>query len=173
MRYRERERHQARESRVSDLAAAEGGALMAPTNPVPAGRPHRRWGRLLMCAAALGLAWVWRSGTDTMPPDALAPEWTIGLTSSGTAPVSALVVGKEAGIHLVRLPGTDAPEAEQRRVVARLARGNVYMLSLGIRGLRVSSKGPPGSGVVAMGATGRFVKLYQRPDATGISTGWW
>ena len=172
MRYFDRERCR-EEPAVSDIAAAEAGHLIHQAKPVSRGLRHRWWGAVVIGALALVLSGLWRSGPTAMPSGAPAPEWAIGLTSSGAAPVSALVFGKEAGIHLVRIPGSSAPPEEQRRVLARLASGEVYMVSLGGRELRVSSKGPPGSGVIAMAATGRFVKLYQRPGITGISTGWW
>ena len=172
MRYSDRERCR-EEPAVSDIAAAEADHLILRPKPESRDLRRRWWGAVMVGGFALVLSGLWRSGPEAMPSGAPAPEWTIGLTSSGAAPVSALVFGKEAGIHLVRIPGSGAPPDEQRRVVARLARGEVFMVSLGGRGLRVSSKGPPGSGVISMAATGRFVKLYQRPGVTGISTGWW
>lgn len=110
-------------------------------------------------------------------PD-LAPHegaWSVDLNSAGLSPVTALVFGKEAGVHLVTVPAADG-SAEPRRLPTRLSAGDIYMVSLGWNDLSVTSASPKGSARMAFGAQGRFVKLFKDRRATGIATGirtWW
>jgi hypothetical protein len=104
---------------------------------------------------------------------AIAAPWDIDLTSAGAEPVTALVFGREAGVHLVRLPSGRDSRAVPRRVPASIGQGDVYMVSLGWSALDARSASPPGSPRMAFAAHGRFVKMFQRPSGTGISTYWW
>lgn len=149
----------------------EGGVVQRTAGLPRAGLRRRRLLTVALCALAATTAWPTRPHQAAIPGP--HPEWNVELSSTGRTPVLALVYGPEAGVHVVRVPSGGMPAAERRRISARLARGDVYMMSLGTRGLQVDAKGPPGSNVIAMSATARFVKLYQRPDFTGISTGWW
>ena len=91
--------------------------------------------------------------------------------SAGSRPVTALVFGEEAGVHLVTVPAADG-SAEPRRLPTRLAAGDVYMVSLGWDDLSVASASPKGSEPMRFGAQGRFVKLFKDGRQTGIRT-WW
>ena len=133
----------------------------------------RRWGIGILAVIALFAAAAWQTRATPGPFTNTALEWKIELSANADRSVRALVFGEEAGIHLVRIPGADASVEERRTVAARLARGDVYLVSLGLPSLHVRTKGPPGSGVIEMSAKAPFVKLTQRPEATGIRTGWW
>lgn len=165
------------------LAAADGkhplgsewtraGTVQPLATAPPVRSSSRRWRFLARVMAGLA-ATAWPRGSKPTAVTRPAPEWNVELSSAGSAPVIALVYGQEAGVHVVRIPGSEAAAGERRRIAARLARGDVYMVSLGARGLQVHTQGPPGSNVVSMSATARFVKLSERAEGTGIRTGWW
>jgi hypothetical protein len=127
-----------------------------------------------LIAGALLAALLWRRSSPVSAPiTAVGARWNVDLASAGGRPVTALVFGREAGVHVVRVPAAGASEEEQRRVSARLANGDVYMVSLGREVLSVHSKSPAGTAPMAFTARARFVKLYHTPQATGIRTGWW
>jgi hypothetical protein len=146
---------------------------------VPPGRIERVLSsRALRGAAAAGvLAAVISGGMfftkgSTAPTPPVAPRWEVDVASAGTRPVRALVFGSEAGVHLVRVPPAGASPSERRTIITRVALGDVYMVSLGRSPLAVRTESPPSIRGMSFTATARFVKLYQRPDATGIRTGW-
>ena len=137
--------------------------------------PRVQWRWAMLFAAMLGIIVVGALATraPNTPIAGASPEWNIELSASGTEPVRALVFGEEAGIHLVSIPATGASIEDRRRVAARLAQGDVYLMSLGRSPLQVRTSGPPGVRGVTLSADARFVKLFQRPDRIGITTGWW
>jgi hypothetical protein len=98
--------------------------------------------------------------------------WNVELSSTGTEPVTALAFGREAGLHVVRVPGRNAPIEQRRSIPVRLAAGNVYLVSLGGAGLNLSSTSPAGAPHMAFTAQSRFVTLYQSPSETGVRTSW-
>ena len=104
-------------------------------------------------------------------PEASSPSWSVELSSAGHRPVTVLAYGREAGIHLLRVPPASSPD--QRRVVsARLAAGELHLLSLGLSSLRVRTSAPPGSGLIELGAEGRTVTIFQSQAGTGVRAGW-
>jgi hypothetical protein len=137
--------------------------------------PRVQWRWAMLFAAMLGIIVVGALATRAPDPPiaGASPAWNIELSASGTEPVRALVFGEEAGIHLVSIPATGAPVEDRRRVAARLAQGDVYLMSLGRSPLQVRTSSPAGIGGVTLSADARFVKLFQRPDRIGITTGWW
>jgi hypothetical protein len=150
----------------------------SPLAPVPKPEPARsalrRYWWLTGAAAILALGALWMRWTDVNSrTSGDSTLWNIELASNGTRPVTALVFGQDAGIHLVRVPVAGSAPDERGRIPVRLARGNVYLMSLGRDGLDVSTASPPGSPPMAFTAHARFVKLVKSPRATGIQTGWW
>ena len=137
-------------------------------------RSRRMIALSVIAGALLAAALLWPQSTPVATPAATAgARWNVDLASAGVRPVTALVFGVEAGVHLVRVPAAGASEEERRRVPARLAAGDVYMVSLGREALSVHSTSPTGSAPMAFTARARFVRLYHTPRATGIRTGWW
>ena len=152
------------------------GGPLVPAPPPDGGAAGHRWRRALLGAtvAALIAAALWpRSAPVTDRRTGGAGLWNVELASSGARPVTALVFGEEAGVHLVRLPAAGATEEERRRIPVRLARGDVYMVSLGRPGLDVRSASPPGTPPMRFTARARFVKLFRDQRGTGVRTGWW
>ena len=106
------------------------------------------------------------------PGSTPAPTWLVEMTTTGDRPVTALVYGREAGIHLVRVPAATAVSSVARIIPARLAKGELHMFSLGLSTLRVrtSSPGrPPHSGFMA---ESRVITAFQSASGTGVRT-WW
>lgn len=136
-------------------------------------RSRRLRRNALLATAVLGLAVAFwpRSSIATLPAGA-APRWNVELSSTGRHPVTALVFGKEAGVHLVSVPGTDATADERRRIPARLGNGDVYMVSLGWSPLEVHATSPRGTAPMSFAAQARFVRLFAEQRGTGISTSW-
>jgi hypothetical protein len=127
---------------------------------------------LVTVATLIGVA-VWpRSRPTSQHGAAAASYWNLELSSAGTKPVTALVFGDEAGVHLVQLPGSGASAEERQRVPVRLGSGDVYMMSMGWSGLDVRTSSPAGSAPMSFGAQARFVKLFKSANGTGIQTSW-
>jgi hypothetical protein len=151
------------------------GSALPSSRRQTATAARRPWRWLaIVCAgtaACLAVAFWPRAVTDKTPPRGAAI-WNVELSSSGTSPVTALVFGEEAGVHLVRIPGADATAEERRRIPARLGAGNVYMVSLGRSGLDVRTTSPPGDSPMSFSAQARFVTLFKSRTATGIRTSW-
>src|SRR5688572_29568810 len=72
-------------------------------SPLPVRRALRRW---ILVAGLLGVVWALRPSPGAAA--STAPAWDVELSSTGSKPVMALVVGKEAGLHVVRIPASDA-----------------------------------------------------------------
>jgi hypothetical protein len=135
---------------------------------------HRRFWRAVLyvgTAICLSLAY-WPRATASSPPASAGASWNVELTSTGAKPVTALVFGREAGVHLVRIPDASATPEERRRVPARLAAGDVYMVSLGWSQLDVHTSSPKGTAPMTFGAQARFVRLFKDTRGTGIRTSW-
>jgi hypothetical protein len=131
------------------------------------------WRATVVLGAALSLAAL--RMTRHAAPDARPPVggvWNVELSSAGTEPVTALAYGSEAGLHLVRVPGRNAPADERRRIPVRLSAGNVYLVSLGWHDLNLSTRSPAGAPPMRLTAHARFVTLFQSPGETGVRTSW-
>jgi hypothetical protein len=159
----------------SALGPSEGGALVPPPQ-TPIARTTRfrsalvGMSLLLTVGIVAAFAWWTRSTTE---PIGSAAQWDLQLASAGAQPVTALVFGREAGIHLVQLPAAGGSAELRRSIPVRLGQGSVYMVSLGRERLGISAASPPGAAPMQFVADGRFVKLLQTPEITGVRTGWW
>ncbi|MBL0937646.1 MAG: hypothetical protein IBJ03_02065 [Gemmatimonadaceae bacterium] len=76
------------------------------------------------------------------------------------------------GIQLLRIPAGNGAAGEARMVPARLAQGELHLVTLSLNALRVRAPGAPGSGVVEFKAMGPIITAYQTPQASGVRTGW-
>ena len=102
-----------------------------------------------------------------------APAWSVEITAAGDRQVMALIYGKEAGLHLVRVPAASAGRAVAPVVIpARLAEGELHMVSLGWSGLMARASSPAGTTPVAWMAEGRIITGFQGPRGTGVRTSW-
>lgn len=137
-------------------------------------RPSRLlWRTVLLASATLALAVaLWPRASTANRHSDVAPRWNVELSSTSRHPVTALVFGREAGLHFVSVPGTDASGEERRRIPARLGAGDVYMMSLGWSPLQVHTSSPRGTAPMSFSARARFVTLFVEPRGTGIRTSW-
>jgi hypothetical protein len=127
---------------------------------------------LLTATALLGLRIVGGWIAEPLAPATSAmPTWNVELASTSTSSTLAFTYSCESGIHLLRIPGRGA-EQDRRVIPAKLAAGDLHLVSLGLGSLDVRGKGPVGSPVVSYGATGRIVTVFAQPDASGVRTGW-
>ncbi len=109
------------------------GGPVVPHEPPPhalSAVVRRRLRLSIMAAAVLfaGLVATFppsRPTADTAPA-AAPPAWNVELMAAGRRPVTALVYGAEAGLHLVRVPAAAAggAELELTRFRGRLTRPN-------------------------------------------------
>jgi hypothetical protein len=104
------------------------------------------------------------------PIAGVAATWNVEVTSSASSSMLAFAYSEESGLHLLRIPGDGS--AEPRVIPARLARGELHLVSLGLGQLQVHAKGPPGSGVLSFDARSRTVTAFEHPKSTGVRTGW-
>ena len=144
-----------------------------PVAPAIGSGLRRRLLTLAAIIAALGAAaYLAAAAARSDPTPATAASWDIEIASAGAHPVTAFVYGREAGLHLVRVPAASAPAAERRRVAARLGAGDVYLVSLGADPLTVETAAPAGAPPMRLGARSRFVTLSQKGGRTSVRTGW-
>lgn len=156
--------------------ARERNALVGnDATALPAPRPtvQRLLARGVVVAgvALLGLraigGWLAEPLTEFVPN---APTWNVELTSRSTSSVLAFAYSRESGMHLLRVPGrgSQAP----RVIPAKLASGELHLVSLSFSGLHVSADGPPDSGVLKLSADARVITVYQDPGSSGVRAGW-
>ena len=137
-----------------------------------------RWRLAGVAVLCVGLAvavslMVWSiSSPLAVSPAGAAPAWSVEITAAGAEPITALVYGEEAGLHLVRVPAANAPGADARTISARLAKGELHMISLGRASLRARANAPSGAAPMAWSAEGHIITAFQNPQGTGVRTSW-
>jgi len=110
--------------------------------------------------------------TPLTTPGAPVPVWTIEMTSATDQPVTALVYGPEAGLHLFRVPGA-SDVTHPRTVPARLGQGELHAMSLGWSPLRLRASAPRGVRPMSWSSTSRTATAFQNADGIGVRTSWW
>ncbi len=148
----------------------------SPTAMAEARRVHRWWiyGSLSVISTLLALrllASALAAPLETVGVGA-APAWQVEVTTNGNRPGIALAYGHEVGIQLLRIPAGESGTSEARVVPARLAQGELHLITLSLNSLRVHAPGAPGSGVVQFSATSPIITAYQNSKAAGVRTGW-
>ena len=101
-----------------------------------------------------------------------APTWMIHVTTTGSSAGTALVYGREVGVQFLQIPAGTGSSNNSRVVPARLAKGELHLVSLSLTSLHVEANGPPGSGVISMTATSPIITAFQGKDGTGVRFGW-
>ena len=132
--------------------------------PVPTRRKRRR---LFLAAAALvagALSWAVWQVNGTLGTTEVGP-WNMKMTSASKRPMLALVYGKEAGFHLVKVPG--ATTGSPTILPARLGQ-SLYVVSLGRSPLEVSAVAPANHQPMSWTARGRVIKAYRNEIGTGV-----
>lgn len=131
------------------------------------------YGALVLTTVSIAvslIAWAFATPLTTIPA-ASAPTWSVELSSSSSHPVVALAYGPEAGLHIFRVPGANS-SAAPRVIPARLAQGQLHMLSLGWSGLRAHAIAPVGAGAISWSAESRTITAFQDKSGTGVRTSW-
>ncbi len=143
--------------------------------PTPRSRIQRAvaFGAIVLTSAVIAMSVVasyFASALSTIPI-AAAPAWSVELSSSSSHSVLALAYGPEAGLHVIRVPAADAVE-EPRVIAARLAKGELHMISLGWSSIRARSSAPSGERAMSWSAESRSITAFQHKDGTGVRTSW-
>ena len=94
------------------------------------------------------------------------------VTTNGNKPGIALAYGPEVGIQPLRIPAAQSGVSAARVVPARLAQGELHLVTLSLNSLRVHAPGVPGSGVVKFSATAPIITAFQTSRASGVRAGW-
>ena len=129
---------------------------------------RRRRRRLLVAAAALvasGFVWVAMAAIGSLGTTDVG-HWDMQMTSTSKRSTVALVYGKEAGVHLLRVPGTSGG-ATPTRLPAKLGQA-VYVVSLGRSLIEVSAVAPANHRPISWSAHGRVIKAFKDERGTGV-----
>ena len=103
---------------------------------------------------------------------AAAPTWQVQVSTNSDAPGIVLAYGPEVGVQLLRIPARDASATDPRVIPARLARGELHLITLSLNSLHVEAPGAPGTGVVRLSASSPIITVFQSPTMSGVRTGW-
>ena len=140
--------------------------------PRPLGAPIAARALVIGAAGLLALrafgGWI---AEPLAPASAAAPMWSVEVSSTSSSSVLAFAYSRESGTHFLRVPGRDA-EQHRRVIPAKIAVGDLHLISLGWGQLDVRGRGPRGSHLLAYGATARTVTVFDHPDGTGVRTAW-
>ena len=168
------QRRTARES----VDVRSGASVVAP-NPQHSVARSLRQRVLAYTALAVGTALVGLrllASALSQPLDAVstsaAPTWMVEVTTASAWPSTALVYGRDVGIQLLQIPAGKGVTSDKRVVPARLARGELHLISLGLSSLRVRGSCPPGAACASYTANAPVITLYESRNATGVRTGW-
>jgi hypothetical protein len=138
------------------------------------GRSRLLFGAMFVVSALLalrGLASVLAEPLD-VGGAAAAPTWQVEVSTNSTAAGIVLAYGPEVGVQLLRIPARDASATEPRVIPARLARGELHLITLSPHSLHVEAPGAPGTGVVRLSASAPIITVFQTPTMSGVRTGW-
>lgn len=144
-------------------------AQTASTRAVPQRNLRRRRAAgIVVAALVLGLlvTALWPAA-DSLGTTEVGP-WNVSVRSGGSRSVMVLAYGKEAGLHLIRVPASDG-KSGSRVLTARLGEAPLYLVSLGRAPLEVSAMAPPGKRQ-SWNARGRVVQAFKDERGTGVRT---
>lgn len=150
--------------------------LVASAGPIlPAQRSFgaRLLARTLVIGAA-GLLTLRTIGgwiAEPLAPTSAVPTWNVEVSSTSSGSVLAFAYSRESGAHLLRVPGRSA-ELDRRILPAKIAAGDLRILSLGWGHLNVRGKGPRGSRLNSYSAEARAITVFDNSDGIGVRTGW-
>ena len=82
------------------------------------------------------------------------------------------VIGAMLILAMVRVPAASAPRADARTISARLAKGELHLISLGRASLRARASAPNGMPPITWGAEGHIITAFQNTKGTGVRTSW-
>ena len=164
-------------------AASVGSAPVIDDRHLPHPHPHPRsrraramvYAMLAISSVAVGLGLLASSialPLESAAPGGPAPTWMVEVTTTTTSSGTALIYGREVGFHLVQVPAGKGVTSDARVVPARLAKGELHLVSLGFSSLRVNAASPKGAQQMTFSATSPIITAFQTSEATGVRTGW-
>ena len=92
--------------------------------------------------------------------------WDVRINSGSTRSVVVVAYGREAGLHLMRVPASSGRVSSSAMLSARIGESPLYMISLGRAPLEVSSIAP--NPVQSWKARGRVIKAFKDDRGTGV-----
>lgn len=143
----------------------------APLVVRPGGAPQKakRIRRKMLLAGvtivAACLTWLAWPANDALGATEGGP-WNVKMASASTRSMVVLVYGKEAGLHLLRVPGSSGGTAPAA-LSANMGQ-SLYVMSLGRSPLEVSADSPPDQQPVSWNARGRLIKAFRNEQGTGV-----
>jgi hypothetical protein len=94
--------------------------------------------------------------------------WDVRITSGGRGSVVVLAYGREAGVHLMRVPAASQTSEVSARLSAQIGESPLYLISLGRTPLEVSAIAPKAD--ASWKARGRIIQAFKDARGTGVRT---
>jgi hypothetical protein len=95
--------------------------------------------------------------------------WDVRVSSGSAHSAVVLAYGKEAGLHVIRVPASSERTPTSALLSARIGPSPLYLISLGRSPLEVNAIAPT-SDHLAWKARGRFIKAFRDHRGTGVRT---
>jgi hypothetical protein len=132
-------------------------------------RRRRVLGGLLVAALAIGalVKTVWPV-TGALGSTEVGP-WDVRINSGGARSVVVLAYGREAGLHLFRVPAASRQTPTSGLLSAKVGPSPLYLISLGRAPLEVSAVAPAPDHV-SWKARGRVIQAFKDNRGTGVRT---
>ena len=92
--------------------------------------------------------------------------WDVRINSDGTRSVVVIAYGREAGLHLMRVPAASEGLSAAALLSARVGDRPLYMISLGRAPLEVSAVAP--NARQSWKARGRVIQAFKDDRGTGV-----
>lgn len=144
-------------------------ATRAESTPVAAARLRRRrvLGGAAVTALVVGmLAKILWPAEGALGSTEVGP-WDVTMTSGGARSVVALVYGKDAGLHVIRVPASSKASGSAL-LSAKLGEAPLYVVSLGRAPLDVRAIAPAAAQSMSWTARGRFIQAFKDRRGTGV-----
>jgi hypothetical protein len=94
--------------------------------------------------------------------------WDVRINSGGARSVVVLAYGREAGLHLIRVPAASQQTPASGLLSAKIGPSPLYLISLGRAPLDVSAIAPGSS--QSWTARGRVIQAFKDSRGTGVRT---
>lgn len=124
--------------------------------------------RRFLSAGALGLV---AAAFLLWPKGAVVPAagaWDLEIASNSSHTTTALVFGRNAGLHVLSVPSRESGKAPAR-ILANIREGDVWFVGLGRSALQVEARAPAGE-TMAFTATARVIRTVHGNGMTGVRT---
>ena len=94
--------------------------------------------------------------------------WDVRINSGGTRSVLVLAYGREAGLHLMRVPATSQTSGVSALLSAKVGESPLYLIALGRTPLEVSAVAPKAE--QSWKARGRVIQAFKDARGAGVRT---